>query len=315
MYYLKGTLMKVALPLVLLSFLLAACNDEYNASTEKTKQPSSNNPEKKTPNYLISNQFELNSDYISPNQDARQMILVLHYTALSYMDTLNRFQNPEYGASSHFLIPELPNQGKFVVYRMVPEDKRAWHAGVSFWQGNRNLNAASIGIEIENLGFPSSDESKPLMQRNWYPYASKQQIDVLAEVIKKIVAEYGITPIRIVAHSDIAPGRKFDPGPLFPWEQLYKEHNIGAWYDEETVNFYRTYFPWKNDVGELQRKLARYGYDIIVTGIYDQTTQDVVSAFQMHFYQQKYDGIADIETVARLDALLEKYRGQSRPNL
>ena len=267
------------------------------------------------PDYLLSNNYEIDTSYVSPNQDARQMILVLHYTALPLEETLRRFMSEDYAVSSHYLVPEQEINQKFTVYNVVADDKRAWHAGVSYWQGNRNLNPSSIGIEIENLGFPEEDEELPLMEKRWYPYASEKQLTVLAEIITKIVDNYKITPSRIVGHSDIAPGRKFDPGPLFPWEQLYTEHKIGAWFDEDTVNYYRLYFPWNNNIQELQTKLAKYGYDVPSNGVYDVNTKNAVTAFQMHFYPEKYDGIVDIETVARLDALLEKYRDQPRPSL
>ncbi len=309
-------IMKKFIKLVVLfifsTIFLAACNDDEKV-LEMPNQIETSTPPASKSDYLISNQYQIDENHLSPNQDVREMFLVLHYTAITYQETLKRFGDENYQASSHYLIPELPINNQFVIYRMVPDNKRAWHAGLSFWQGNRSLNASSIGIEIENLGFPEADENQPLMLRRWYPYASKKQIEVVAEVAKRVINEYGITPSRVVGHSDIAPGRKFDPGPLFPWEQLYKEYNIGAWFDEDTVSYYKTYFPWKNDVSDLQIKLSKYGYDINITGVYDQATKDVVSAFQMHFYPQKYDGQADMETVARLDALLEKYRGQSRP--
>jgi N-acetylmuramoyl-L-alanine amidase len=309
--------------IILSSFLLIACNDDDNSDNTSsppatTSPPSTSSPStttSKAPDYIISENYQVDTTYLSPNQDARQMILVLHYTALPLEETLRRFMSEDFAVSSHYLIPEQASNQKFTVYNLVPDDKRAWHAGVSYWQGNRNLNPSSIGIEIINLGFPEADENLPLMQRRWYPYQSKQQIDVLAEVIKKVVDQYKITPTRIVAHSDIAPGRKFDPGPLFPWKQLYTDHGIGAWYDDDTVNFYRQYSPWNNDIQILQTKLSSYGYDVPSTGINDQETQNAVAAFQMHFYPEKYDGIADVETVARLDALLEKYRGQQRPSL
>ena len=300
----------------ILSLTLSACNDDdnsNNSSNNNSKPPISTQPEKDK-NYTITENYQIDTTYLSPNQDARQMILVLHYTALPLEETLRRFMSEDYAVSSHYLVPESAVNQKFTVYNLVPDDKRAWHAGVSFWQGNRSLNASSLGIEIVNLGFPEADEELPLMQRRWYPYASKEQLSVLADVIKKIVDQYKITPTRIVGHSDIAPGRKFDPGPLFPWQQLYTEHGIGAWFDEEALNYYRLYFPWNNNVQELQSKLSKYGYDVPTNGIYDVDTQNAVTAFQMHFYPEKYDGIADIETVARLDALLEKYRGQQRPS-
>ncbi len=294
--------------LLVSSLFLTACKDEKITNITYVNQGSDTQPE-----YIESTLYDLDEDNTSPNQDNRQMFLILHYTAVSKDETLALFKDPNFPASSHYFVPELSTNGKFTVYRLVPDDKRAWHAGASSWQTNSSLNASSIGIEIENLGFPADDEQLPLMQRRWYPFSSKQQIEVLADIILKITKKYEIRPDRILGHSDISPGRKFDPGPLFPWKRLYEDYNIGAWYDNDTVNYYRTYHPWKNDIASLQSKLALYGYNVPVTGQYDQVTRNVVSAFQMHFYPEKYDGIADIETVARLDALLEKYRNVARP--
>lgn len=317
---------KGILPILLVSSFLSACNDENNTNIT-VQQPASSqqipeisntqtpNPPPSKPDYLESSLYDINEENLSPNQDNRQMFLILHYTAVTKQRTLELFNDPTYPASSHYLIPELPeSNGKFTVYRLVPDNKRAWHTGASSWQTNASLNASSIGIEIENLGFPEADENKPLMLRSWYPYSSKEQIKVLADVILKVTQKYDIRADRILGHSDIAPGRKTDPGPLFPWEELYNTYNIGTWYDYETVNYYRLNAPWNGDVKILQNKLASYGYNISATGEYNQVTQNVVSAFQMHFYPQKYDGIADVETVARLDALLEKYRAQQRPS-
>lgn len=292
------------------ALFLTACNDHNDHVIQGS--PSSPLPQA---NFEINTSYEINDQYNSPNQDAREMFVVVHYTAIPLQETLSRFMNSTYGASSHYVIPELPENQKFTVYKLVPENRRAWHAGVSFWQGNRNINASSIGIELENLGFPEADESLPLMQKRWYPYASKQQIDALASILKDIIERYKITPTRVIGHSDIAPGRKTDPGPLFPWQQLYEQHHIGAWFDVETLDFYKNYAAWKGDITDLQIKLALYGYDVPKNGIFDQATQNAVSAFQMHFYPEKYDGLPDTETVARLDALLEKYRGQARPSI
>jgi len=306
--------------IIALALFLNGCNDNYsgNTSTASTPTITPTTPRSTTipaQDYAISDFYQIDDNLNSPNQDAREMFLVLHYTALPLDETLKRFMDSSYGASSHYLVPELRQGQNFTVYSLVPENRRAWHAGVSYWQGNRNINASSIGIEIENLGFPSADETIPLMQRRWYPFSSKEQIEVLASVIKDITQRYNISPSRIIGHSDVAPGRKFDPGPLFPWEELYKQHNIGAWFDDDTANFYRTYSPWSGNISELQIKLALYGYDVPNNDTLDQATQNAVSAFQMHFYPEKYDGIPDTETVARLDALLEKYRGQARPKI
>lgn len=300
--------------LIILSIILTGCKPRHDApletsTTSRTKQTSTSTSTIPTSSYQIDN------SYGSPNQDARQMMLVMHYTALPLDETLQRFSDANYAVSAHYVVPEISTDNPFKIFQIVPEDKRAWHAGVSYWQGNTNINPSSIGIETINLGFPVEDENLPVMQRRWYPYHSSQQIAALGQLAKDIIARYQITPTRVIGHADIAPGRKFDPGPLFPWKQLYDDYGVGAWYDDDTVNFYRAYAPWNGDIQLLQSKLKRYGYNTPEHGLYDQATHDAISAFQMHFYHSKYDGDADIETVARLDALLEKYKGQQRPSL
>ncbi|MEC7121297.1 MAG: N-acetylmuramoyl-L-alanine amidase [Pseudomonadota bacterium] len=249
----------------------------------------------------------------SPNQDARAMMLVLHYTAETLEETLRVLTDPNRPASAHYVIPDQPEGQFYRVFQIVPEHQRAWHAGRSAWQGHQLLNTASIGIEVVNLAFPASEAKLPMMQRTWIAYPAAQ-VDVLGQLLRDISQRYQIAPTRIVGHSDIAPSRKLDPGPLFPWQQLYQMYGVGAWYDDDTVDYYLRMQPWSGDVQVLQQKLARYGYDVPQHGQLDGATQQVIAAFQMHFYPTRYDGVPDLPTVARLDALLEKYHGQVRAN-
>jgi N-acetyl-anhydromuramyl-L-alanine amidase AmpD len=255
----------------------------------------------------------IDTSIVSPNQDAREMFLVIHYTAASLERSIELLTSPERQVSAHYLVPEgAEAYGFHRIYQLVPETRRAWHAGVSFWQGSRLLNPSSVGIEIVNLGFPNEQEHIPPMQRQWYPYPSAQ-IEAVGELARDIVRRNGIRPERVVGHSDIAADRKSDPGPLFPWERLYRDYGVGAWYDDDTVAHYRKHEPWQGDIAELQARLATYGYDVPINGQADKATTNAVSAFQMHFHPQRYDGVADVETVAKLDALLEKYQGKARP--
>jgi N-acetyl-anhydromuramyl-L-alanine amidase AmpD len=260
--------------------------------------------------------YQLDTNVRSENQDSRVRFLVIHYTALPLVESLNRLTQSQYQVSSHYLLPDQPEGcgNAFRIFQLVPEERSASHAGVSAWEGIRMLNYGSIGIEIVNLGFPAEDTILPLMSRRWMPYP-QAQIDVLAALVKEVVKRHQIPPHRIVGHADIAPDRKLDPGPLFPWETLYRKYRIGAWPDDATVEAYRTHWPYNGDISLLQGKLADYGYDVPRTGQLDTKTRDVVSAFQMHFYPKKFDGVPDVETVARLDALLEKYREVNRPVL
>lgn len=259
--------------------------------------------------------YTIDTSVQSPNQDSRIRTLVLHYTAETLENSIALLTDPQRQGSAHYLVPETADEadgsGRFRIYALVPESCRAWHAGVSYWQGERMLNASTIGIEVVNLGFPAQDQNAPLMKRRWYPY-SDAQIAVVARLAADVIARHNIRPQKVVGHSDIAPGRKSDPGPLFPWRKLYAEYGIGAWPEAEAVSYYSSREPFRGDIGALQGKLLAYGYDTPQTGVLDAQTGNVIAAFQMHFRAAKYDGAPDIETVAILDALLEKYFRRGR---
>ncbi|SMF99402.1 N-acetylmuramoyl-L-alanine amidase [Burkholderia singularis] len=256
--------------------------------------------------------YTIDKSIKSPNQDSRVRTLVLHYTAQTLADSLASLTDQNKQVSAHYLVPDAPDNGRrFKVFELVPEACRAWHAGLSYWQGDRMLNAGSVGIEIVNLGFPPEDETLPLMNRRWYPYPDAQ-VAVFGRLAADVVARHQILPHKVVGHSDVAPGRKTDPGPLFPWKRLYDEFRIGAWPQAEAVAYYRSSRPFAGDIASLQSKLLAYGYDTPQTGLLDAQTVNVVSAFQMHFRPSRYDGVPDVETVAILDALLEKYFNRPR---
>lgn len=256
--------------------------------------------------------YKLDGLIASPNQDSRVRTLVLHYTALPLGASIAILTDPKRAVSAHYLVPSVPrNDGEFGVFALVPESRLARHAGVSYWQGERMLNGTSIGIEIVNGGFPAKDNRVPLMTRSWEAYG-QDQIAVVGQLAGDIVARHDIAPHRVVAHADVAPGRKLDPGPLFPWHTLYEIYGVGAWPDADVVEYHRIAQPFDGDIGDLQAKLLAYGYDTPQTGELDARTVDVVSAFQMHFRPTRYDGVPDAETVAILDALLEKYFNRPR---
>lgn len=184
---------------------------------------------------------------------------------------------------------------------MVPEHARSWHAGVSFWQGRNNLNDTSIGIEMVNLGYKDEPQG-----RLWFPF-TRYQVQMVKELCKELIDRYKIPPTSVVGHSDIAPGRKQDPGILFPWRELY-ESGIGAWYDEDKVQKIKAELEkHEPNTTELQRDLKKYGYAIKESGMFDEQTQKVIRAFQMHFRPSNYSGVPDVETLAILKNLLEKY--------
>ncbi|RBB32373.1 N-acetylmuramoyl-L-alanine amidase [Burkholderia reimsis] len=259
--------------------------------------------------------YTIDTSIQSPNQDSRVRTLVLHYTAETLADSIASLTDPKKQVSSHYLVPDTANSdGRFRIYGLVPESRRAWHAGVSYWQGERMLNASTVGIEVVNLGFPAQDENAPLMNRRWYPYPDAQ-IAVVGQLAADVIARHEILPQKVVGHSDIAPGRKWDPGPLFPWQKLSTQYGIGAWPEAEAISYYSSHQPFRGDIGALQAKLFAYGYDIPRTGALDAQTGNVVAAFQIHFRSAKYDGVPDVETVAILDALLEKYFRRGRTQL
>ncbi|WP_175915800.1 MULTISPECIES: N-acetylmuramoyl-L-alanine amidase [unclassified Burkholderia] len=233
--------------------------------------------------------------------DSRIRFLVMHYTESDEAKSLRTLTGDS--VSAHYVVPPQPRieHGMPVVYQLVPESKRAWHAGISEWQGTTELNAASIGIENVNRG-PLDPQN-----RTWQPYPP-EQVDALIRLSKDIVARYGIPPTRVVGHSDIAPQRKIDPGPLFPWHAL-AQAGVGAWPDDATV---AARLGGRDphalvDVRELQLKLARYGYDVPTDGVLDARTQRVFAAFQMHFRPSDYAGNPDAGTDAIAQALLDKY--------
>jgi N-acetylmuramoyl-L-alanine amidase len=237
------------------------------------------------------------------SHNSRVKHLILHYTAGSYEASLNQLTND--AVSAHYLVPEqqIDAASKPVVLQLVPERERAWHAGASYWQGRTNINDSSIGIEIVNRGFVDTAQG-----RVWQAY-TPFQIDLVKKLALDVIARHHIEPYRVLGHSDIAPSRKSDPGPLFPWKEL-ADAGIGAWPDADTVSRYldgRDPHQPVDNIGLLQAQLRLYGYDAPLTGQLDAATIDTLIAFQMHFRASDYSGAADAETQAILQALLSKY--------
>jgi|ERR1043165_5184013 N-acetylmuramoyl-L-alanine amidase len=247
----------------------------------------------------MNNNYDLIIDeaHPSPNYNQRIFNLVLHYTALNFETSLKVLTDPKREVSAHYLIPETDIDGQRKIFQLVQEKERAWHAGVSNWKNRSGLNDTSIGIEIVNLGYTDKDG-----KRTWYPFTD-YQIESVIEISKIIIERYQIQATNIIGHSDIAPGRKLDPGPLFPWKKLY-ENDIGAWYDEKSLEIKPNA---KIDLQKLQKNLRTFGYAINITGKLDQQTRTVVQAFQMHFRPNNYSGDPDAETIAILENLIKKY--------
>ncbi len=244
--------------------------------------------------------YDVNTDYKAKSFNHRVRFLVLHYTAGNFQTSLKELT--EGPVSAHYLLPDGPMDDQREVFSLVPEAERAWHAGVSAWQDRTDLNDSSIGIEMVNLGYTDKDG-----KRTWYPFTD-YQIETVSELAKDIIARYGIEATRVVGHGDIAPGRKVDPGPVFPWKQLY-ERGIGAWYEEadQQTAEQAIHTTQASMIVWMQTYLRIYGYPVKKTGQLDLLTKQVIAAFQMHFRASHYSGIPDKETCAILYALVKKY--------
>ncbi len=258
-------------------------------------------------------------DSPSSNQNGRVRYLVIHHTSENFADSLAILTEPSNNpVSSHYLIPEpgdaTYDERSLKVYRLVPESRRAWHAGKSYWNGEEALNDHSIGIELVNKTYcierPNEDPAIADPDKLcFYPDFAEDQLSLLFDLVVGILRRHpDIDPTALVGHADIAPDRKVDPGPRFPWQRLYR-YGFGAWYDDETVMTYWDGFrKAPPPVAMVQRALQEYGYRIDLTGVYDRQTRLVVRAFQMHFRPMLTTGIIDAESAAVLFALLEKYR-------
>ena len=258
-------------------------------------------------------------DYLeSENYDSRIKHVIIHYTSADFTESLRLLvKASDYPVSAHYLIPEGGSSSKSVPLNplmLVQENFRAWHAGRSKWGRYSELNSSSIGIELVN----ESGCSRPIEQLITTDELSSSctfleydpdQIQELIKLMKGISERYpDIKPVNIVGHSDVAPLRKVDPGPLFPWKQLY-EAGYGIWYEQNDVNLFREMFDSQLPaVSELQKEMSVLGYPIELSGIQDLQSQMVVRSFQMRFRSDKYDGFFDPETAAILFALTKKYR-------
>ncbi|MGV8861998.1 MAG: N-acetylmuramoyl-L-alanine amidase [Pseudomonas sp.] len=234
---------------------------------------------------------KLDTRHPSVNHDSRIQFVVLHYTSTTLEHSLALLTHGE--VSSHYLIGAEPP----TIYKLVDENLRAWHAGESEWQGRTWLNSSSIGIEIVNPGYRDTPTGKL-----WYPY-TEGQVQALIVLLKDIVKRNNIDPRDIVGHSDIAPLRKVDPGPLFPWKRLAEE-GLGIWPDASAVA-QRQASMMDNlpSVTWFQQQLAQLGYGTPQTGELDVATRHVLAAFQMHYRPERFDGQPDVQSAAILQVL------------
>ena len=230
----------------------------------------------------------------SPNFDERNGLgrpdmIVLHYTGMQVAhDALHRLCDPKARVSSHYLVLENGS-----ILQLVPEANRAWHAGVSSWGGETDVNSRSIGIEIANPGHEFG-----------YPDFAKRQIAAVITLCRAILTRHIIRPCNIVAHSDVAPSRKQDPGEKFPWRRL-AQSGVGLWVEPSKPSEKTLALGDAGDkVHDLQKGLIAYGYGMEETGRFDSSTKEVVIAFQRHFRPERVDGVVDTSTAETLRKLL-----------
>ena len=257
-------------------------------------------------------------DVVSENQGSRIRHLVLHFTAEPFDRSLALLTRADTGAvSAHYLVPDL-NDPTFSgtsgrPLRLVAEDRRAWHAGRSFWAGETALNNSSIGIEIVNQSTCDHRLTVPLPgpeadRCHYLPFPEAQLVEVIALTQEILARHPDIPPERVLGHADIAPTRKVDPGPFFPWQRLH-EAGVGPWYEAKTFEAWRG---WLQDtplpLATRQAALAAWGFDLTPTGRLDVETRYALRAFQLHFRPEPLTYAFDEDTTAILFALLARYR-------
>lgn len=231
----------------------------------------------------------------SPNQGERKEgrrpdMIVLHYTGMQDgVSALQQLTNPLAEVSSHYLIWE---DGR--IFQLVPESARAWHAGRGQWGRDTDINSCSIGIEIVNGGHDYG-----------LPDFPAEQIDAVIALCRDIATRWSIPPHRILAHSDTAPARKADPGEKFPWARL-ADDGIGHFVLPAPLTDGLSFARGAEGppVQALQAMLSLYGYALPVTGVFDDATEQTVTAFQRHFRPARIDGIADLSTIQTLRNLI-----------
>ena len=223
-------------------------------------------------------------------------ILLLHYTGMASEDgAIDRLTSADSGVSCHYFV-----RADGTLLQFLPESARGWHAGVSNWHGLSDINSRSIGVEIANPGHEGG-----------YPDFTEAQVGTVIRLARDCGGRRRIPPERVLAHSDVAPQRKQDPGEKFPWAELHRA-GVGHFVAPAAIGGGR--FLQRGDTGTpieaLQSMLALYGYGVEISGVFDEPTEAVIRAFQRHFRPALVDGVADrstIETLRMLIAALPQY--------
>lgn len=246
----------------------------------------------------------IDATHTAQGQDSRVLFLVIHYTVANFPLSMKILTQQE--VSAHYL---LSDENPPRIYRLVDENRRAWHSGASAWGPNKRLNSSSIGIEIVHPGFMQG----PNGQRLYLPFP-KAQIDALVPLVQDIVKRHQIRPERILGHGEVTPSYKEDPGPTFPWK-LFAELSITPpWPDAARVSLQRAVFELQPpDAAWYQAALARHGYAVEPTGVFDRQTERVLMNFQMRYRPADYSGQPDAESAALLWVLTQPVSADGLP--
>jgi N-acetylmuramoyl-L-alanine amidase len=237
-------------------------------------------------------------------QDSRVLFLIIHYTVLNLPDSIRVLTQNE--VSSHYLLTDHASPR---IMRLVDEYQRAWHAGPSSWKGNRQLNASSIGIEIVHPGA----RILPNGEREYLPFPP-EQINALIPLVQDIVKRHQIRPERILGHGEVTPAYKEDPGPTFPWKLFADLGITPPWPDAARVAAQRAVFEaLLPDAAWFQQALARHGYAVAATGVFDRQTERVLMNFQMRYRPADYSGKPDAESAAILWVLTQPPSAAAAP--
>ena len=257
--------------------------------------------------------FVIDSEtYQATGKSERIKSIVLHYTVSDNARSINTLTTGQ--VSAHYLILDYDDNK---IYNLVPESERAWHAGDGGFAGRTILNDTSIGIEIVNAGI--QPQYRNALKNGDFEYHSYEhyvefdelQIKKVAQLVQDLAARYKISPKNIIGHADMAPSRKIDPGAKFPWQQLYFDYGIGAWYDDFDKQFFMHQDTFAAaTIPEVKQAFRDYGYQINDSAEWDKASRNVIYAFQLHFRPQQPTGELDLETYAILKALNKKYAGR-----
>ena len=297
--------MKKILAFISLLFLMVACSStEKVVSSSSSSRGSSVSRNQSTVRNMGKFQVD-SSSYVAIGKNERIQFIVVHYTAIDNAASIKELTTNK--VSSHFLVLDEDDNK---IYSLVPLEQRAWHAGASAFRGRTNINDTSVGIEIVSDGIAKEFISDPNPYHPYDHYVDYKpiQIEKVAQIIKYVAEKYNVPARNIVAHSDIAPSRKKDPGAKFPWKELYDKYNIGAWYDEADKQEFMDEEKFNaTSIREIKDELRKYGYEINRFDEWDKESKDVVYAFQLHFNPKNATGEMDLETFAILKALNKKY--------